>query len=1342
MNATRATYISIKTVGRFLLNNVAMRSAFVSVPFLAIVICLGYSGTFASRNQPARPQAESGVIRGTILDETGRKLANVKITARNPAAHPSIFFSSTDDNGSFVLSSLPWGKYDVTFEIDGYRKETVQFDLKPGQPPSTIEIKLNPSSLQGAIVDIGSSRPLRGVSVTLRNNGGKEVSKTTTDEAGQYSFGRLPSGVYNITTTLTGYESASTQLNIPLQNTFSFTLAKASTILVNNHKAQSFPVVNPSSSSSASNQVQKILQDKEGLLWFGTARGVSTFDGGQSFAQFDRSPDIETENIRAIIEDRDGDLWFGTDSGVARYHAPTKTVSREITGYTVRDICQDDDGLLWIASNKGLVRFDGKEFKTFTESDGLMSDDVSVVFCDGRHHSVRLVTGRGLFNFDGKNFLQTPAEQELQSLNLIVKSITQDKYGNIWLATTGGVFQFTNDKLTQFDKSEVLRNRPVSDMLLDSEGRFWFATDIGVTLYDPVKNESLQFPDTADVQTLYEDRESNLWLGTANGAIRYDIYSFVTLNTNRGLTSNDVRAIWPERGKNRIWIATARGINIFDGARLVPPEKIPAEDTRSIIQDHNGTFWIGTSRGLIRSEGSDVKMFTESDGLPSNDVRYAAEDANGTIWVATGRGVARLTGDKMTAVDALNGVDSRHIAEGMNGALLVSTDRGLYRQVGDEGHFINQSEGLPSNNVYCSLRDNEGTVWVATDHGVRRLLNGSFVGFPKGEALANESVRTIFQDSDGFLWFGTSDGKLKKFLPFNGTALVETYNTDRSGIPVAVSHSIIQDSTGHIWLATEAGAVRHLPDRSPPTTRVRVFVNGRETDETNLSSGRYNIAFNFQGISPSGEVQYAYRLDGYDKDWHLLGPTEERRVSYNDLPSGTFAFQVRSFNHDLYSIDAAKTSIEVAVPFYLKGWFFALSGLAVIGLGVGAVAIKRQQERGPALPPHLQQFVAIEPNPYIVGNPIRNEQMFYGREDDFRYVQTKLEGAPQGVVIVFCGERRTGKSSILYQILNGRLGQRFVPVFIDMQEMVVNGDREFFGRIAKLVAQTMGSAGQDTLERYPFSATDQNPYELFTEYIEECLRILKNNTLLLLVDEYELLETKVSDGKLNDEIFTYFAALMEKHEHLGFIFTGSRRLEERDKRYWGKMLSRAIYRKVSYLSEDDTRRLIIEPVRDRVVYHRNVMDAIVRLTSGQPFYTQVICQNLVDYLNENEKNLMLSSDLKQIVEEIFDHPLPQMIYFWDSLNDDEKITLSLLGEALGDSMSYASTKDLMRIIRRNNYPVNLSEDTVHLTLEELFRTEVLLKSFDDSYRFRVGLFRAWIRRSHSIWQVVKGVKTQ
>jgi len=78
-------------------------------------------------------------------------------------------------------------------------------------------------------------------------------------------------------------------------------------------------------------------------------------------------------------------------------------------------------------------------------------------------------------------------------------------------------------------------------------------------------------------------------------------------------------------------------------------------------------------------------------------------------------------------------------------------------------------------------------------------------------------------------------------------------------------------------------------------------------------------------------------------------------------------------------------------------------------------------------------MAAIPYNPYIVGNPIKTREMFFGREDDFQYVERKIGAARTNQVLVFCGERRSGKTSILFQILNGRLGERFLPVLVDMQ---------------------------------------------------------------------------------------------------------------------------------------------------------------------------------------------------------------------------------------------------------------------------------------------------------------------
>jgi hypothetical protein len=214
---------------------------------------------------------------------------------------------------------------------------------------------------------------------------------------------------------------------------------------------------------------------------------------------------------------------------------------------------------------------------------------------------------------------------------------------------------------------------------------------------------------------------------------------------------------------------------------------------------------------------------------------------------------------------------------------------------------------------------------------------------------------------------------------------------------------------------------------------------------------------------------------------------------------------------------------------------------------------------------------------------------------------------------------------------------------------------------------------------------------------------------------------------------------MDSKERLSFVFTGSRRLEERDRKYWREILRKSFFRKIGFLSANDARRLVVEPVEGRVVYGRNVVDRIVRLTAGQPFYAQVVCQTAVDYLNEHERNALGMRDLERVIEEIVDHPLPQMIYFWDALSPDEKVVLSLLAEdldAFGEE-GWSTAGDLVKLIAGINAPVDLSENTIHLTLEELFRTEILEKNALEGYRFRIDLLRLWIRRSHSIWQVIK-----
>ncbi|MBC8465541.1 PEGA domain-containing protein [bacterium] len=186
-------------------------------------------------------------------------------------------------------------------------------------------------------------------------------------------------------------------------------------------------------------------------------------------------------------------------------------------------------------------------------------------------------------------------------------------------------------------------------------------------------------------------------------------------------------------------------------------------------------------------------------------------------------------------------------------------------------------------------------------------------------------------------------------------------------------------------------------------------------------------------------------------------------------------------------------------------------------------------------------------------------------------------------------------------------------------------------------------------------------------------------------------------------------------------------------------MSKAISRRISFLTERDTKRLCSEPIAGKVKYRGNALALIYRLTAGQPFYTQVVCQNLVDLLNEKQKNIVTIEILNEIIEEIVNNPLPQMIYFWDSLDDNEKVVLSLMSVSLTDDQETIIPAKIRRSISKQKYNIFISLSTINETFEKLFQNDLLAKPAQDEYNFRVDLFRHWIKYEHSVWQVVREI---
>ncbi len=376
-------------------------------------------------------------------------------------------------------------------------------------------------------------------------------------------------------------------------------------------------------------------------------------------------------------------------------------------------------------------------------------------------------------------------------------------------------------------------------------------------------------------------------------------------------------------------------------------------------------------------------------------------------------------------------------------------------------------------------------------------------------------------------------------------------------------------------------------------------------------------------------------------------------------------------------------------------------------------------------------------NPYIVGNPIKSKEMFFGREDDFQFVAKKIGEGKANQILVLCGERRSGKTSILFQILGGRLGSVFLPVLIDMQMLAgIRGELDFFRSVLKAGCEALGSRGL-SMERLEAEAGTPSVERLFESFLALARANAPERIVLFLFDEYELIETKIKDGSLGESAIHYLAGILESPYRVSFIFTGSTNLEDRKVDIWKSLLGKSVYRKISYLSRGDTSRLITEPLREYVSYPAGMVESIYRLTGGQPFYTQVICQNMVDLLIEDQKGQPGAEDLERIVREIVDNPLPQMIYSWNSVSEWDQIILSSLASRLADPEGWSDSEQIVHFIKTNRIVLPFKKEQVNVLLEEGYHGEFLEKGESATYRFKMDLFRRWIRREHSIWKAAK-----
>jgi hypothetical protein len=372
-------------------------------------------------------------------------------------------------------------------------------------------------------------------------------------------------------------------------------------------------------------------------------------------------------------------------------------------------------------------------------------------------------------------------------------------------------------------------------------------------------------------------------------------------------------------------------------------------------------------------------------------------------------------------------------------------------------------------------------------------------------------------------------------------------------------------------------------------------------------------------------------------------------------------------------------------------------------------------------------FKAIE-NPYIAGNPIRTQEMFFGRQEDLKWIERQLLGNSNSMIGLF-GQRRIGKTSLLHHIHKRDFGFKLRSVFIDTQEMLpeIADDASFYKFVGRKLQEEIGPT---TGDHNPASAIDLN------RLLGRVREIIRPKKLVFLIDELENLQYKFENGNLSQDIPLFLASLLEGFEPVAFVVSGSDQVEL-ESADWRVLNPKLIIRRIGMLAPKDAKLLVTNPLRQLgISIDESVRKNLLRMSGCHPYYTQLLCRILVDELNQRQQYVIKPDYLEQTLAVVLDSPPPPLTYVWNSFESSMlSVACAAYAFALPDENDYLAPEDVLRRLPKE--PARQIHDGVafRTAVEQLFKQDWLEVNQRGGYRFRVDLFRLWTKRYHSVWQV-------
>ncbi len=695
--------------------------------------------------------------------------------------------------------------------------------------------------------------------------------------------------------------------------------------------------------SISSASILSMVEDSRGELWIGTREGLNHYD--RKSDRFIKRANMTQLSIWSIAEDKDKNLWLGTNVNFCRYDVDRDSVHAYNLAPMARSIFVDRKNNVWIGTTSGVFLYDKKNnsFVHYSHDDAVSSSLANnSIFSILEDKAGRLWIGteagldlfinaqdrpqKGIFEH-----YKNDSKDESSIAKGTIQSLLEDDGHNLWIGTENGgldmidLNNFQNRVNTfihfQNDPSlgTSLSNNSVYSLCKDEQGNIWIGTyGDGINRINLLEDKFIHLKselnnkrslNNSQVNTFLEE-EDFLWIGTEGGLNRYnkkeDTFTYFVYNPSdkKSIGANAVCALCKDKLGN-LWVGTwAGGLNRFDYKTETfehyyhdskDTTSLGSNNIFSILEDSRGSLWIGTMGGGLNNYDRTKKIFTRyntsNSGILTDFVSAIIEAENGDLWLADETAVERF--DQGT----------NHFEHFRNAA--------------------NDSTSLSSNKVISIFKDSKANIWIGTDAGLN-LFNKStkkFMRFGTENGLPDNSINSITEDDRGNLWLGTNKGISKFTDAVHLTAKSGFKNyTRQDGLQGNGFNrrSCCKGTDGLLYFGGSNGFNVFDPDNVPKNSYIppivitdfQIFnkpVNigerglGKKSgfdENLILSSTQSVFSFHFAAlnyISPS-KNQYAYKMEGFDKDWNYVGT--QHTATYTNLHPGKYVFRVKGSNND------------------------------------------------------------------------------------------------------------------------------------------------------------------------------------------------------------------------------------------------------------------------------------------------------------------------------------------------------------------------------------------------------------------------------------------------------------